>query len=106
MGGLGSFGLYGYEPDGIRETIAEIRARTAKPFAVNVWLEKGDEVTPADVDVHALTAPLQPFFNELGVDPPASPERFLPTSDEQIEAVLDEAPAVLSFVFGVPSPAV
>ncbi|WP_336648433.1 NAD(P)H-dependent flavin oxidoreductase [Microbacterium sp. MMO-10] len=103
-GGLGSYGLYGYDGDRIRSTIAGIRAATSAPFAVNIWLPAGDEVEPGaqhDADAAALA----PFFAEVGVEPPARPERYLPPVDEQVEAILEAAPAVLSVVFGAPSAA-
>ena len=40
-GGLGSYGLYGYDGARIRETIASLRAATNRPFAVNLWLPNG-----------------------------------------------------------------
>ncbi|WEG09549.1 DUF561 domain-containing protein [Microbacterium horticulturae] len=102
-GGLGSYGLYGYAPDRIRETIRALRAATDKPFAVNLWLPTGDEVTPGEVDLAAASRAVAPLFDELGVPVPTPPERFLPAIDDQLRAVLDEAPAVLSVVYGVPS---
>jgi nitronate monooxygenase len=103
-GGLGSYGLYGYAPERIRDTVAALRAATDRPFAVNLWLPTGDEVTPGDVDLTAATVGVQPLFDELGVPVPAVPERFLPAVEDQLAAVLDAAPAVLSVVYGVPSP--
>jgi len=103
VGGLGSYGLYGYGPDRIRDTITAIRAATDRPFAVNLWLPTGDEVAPADVDLTAARAAAAPFFDELGMPVPPVPERFLPDIDAQLQAVLDAAPAVLSVVYGVPS---
>jgi len=101
-GGLGSYGLYGYDGDRIRTTIDAIRAATSKPFAVNVWLPTGDEVVPNAQ--HAVFAQaLEPFYSAVGVDVPARPERYLPSLDEQTDAILQAAPAVLSVVFGVPS---
>lgn len=102
-GGLGAYGLYGYEPDRISDTIAALRSATAGPFAVNLWLPTGDEVHPADVDLTAATAAAAPLFAELGLDLPRPPVAFLPDIDGQLTAVLDAAPAVLSVVFGVPS---
>ena len=52
-GGLGSYGLYGYDADRISDTIAALHSATSRPFAVNLWLPTGDEVTPADVDLGA-----------------------------------------------------
>lgn len=103
LGGLGSYGLYGYSPERIRDTIAALRERTAKPFAVNLWLTTGDEATPADVDLEPRIAELSPLFEELGLPLPTPPGAFLPDLSAQLEAVLDAAPAVLSVVYGVPS---
>ncbi|WP_061015702.1 NAD(P)H-dependent flavin oxidoreductase [Microbacterium sp. CCH5-D1] len=101
-GGLGSFGLYGYDGDRIRATGAELRALTDRPYAVNVWLPMGDEVEPNPQHTVFAQA-LQPFYEAVGVDVPARPERYAPTLDEQLEAVWEIEPAVLSVVFGVPS---
>ncbi|SDL85569.1 NAD(P)H-dependent flavin oxidoreductase [Microbacterium azadirachtae] len=103
-GGLGSYGLYGYNGDRIRTTIAGIRAATDAPFAVNIWLPTGDEVVPGP-EHDGYAAALAPFFAEVGLEPPARPERYLPPVEEQIDAILEAAPAVLSVVFGVPSTA-
>ncbi|KTR75898.1 2-nitropropane dioxygenase [Microbacterium oxydans] len=101
-GGLGSFGLYGYDGDRIRATGAELRALTDRPYAVNVWLPMGDEVEPNPQHTVFAQA-LQPFYEAVGVDVPARPERYAPTLDEQLQAVWEIEPAVLSVVFGVPS---
>lgn len=104
-GGLGSFGLYGYDGDRIRATGAELRALTDRPFALNIWLPTGDEVEPNPQHTVFAQA-LQPFYEAVGVDVPSRPERYNPSLDEQLEAIWEVAPAVLSVVFGVPSDAV
>lgn len=104
-GGLGSFGLYGYDGDRIRATGAALRAATDRPFALNIWLPTGDEVAPNPQHTVFAQA-LQPFYEAVGVDVPARPERYAPPVDEQLDAIWDVAPAVLSVVFGVPSEAV
>lgn len=103
LGGLGSFGLYGYTPDRIRKTMLALRWQTRAPFAVNLWLPAGVEPAPADLDFDRYASALAPFFAEVGLDLPARPDAFLPTFDDQIRAVLELAPPVISFVFGVPS---
>lgn len=104
-GGLGSFGLYGYDSARIAETYAALRAATDRPFALNLWVPIGDEVAPG-VDFTAALAAAAPLYAELGLDlPTAPPERFLVGFDEQFEAVLDAAPAIVSFVFGMPDAA-
>jgi nitronate monooxygenase len=101
-GGLGSYGLYGYTPERIRDTIGQLRAATDRPFAVNLWLPTGDEVTPADVDLEPSLGALAPLFEAAGGERPSPPAAFLPDIAAQLEAVLEAAPAVLSVVFGVP----
>ncbi len=102
-GGLGSFGLYGYSPERIHETIARLKAATARPFAVNLWLPMGDEVSPDGLDLQPYLDALAPLYDELGVEMPTPPAAFLPDFDSQLHAVLDAAPAVVSFVYGVPA---
>lgn len=106
-GGLGSYGLYGYDGDRIRATAAALRARTTKPFALNLWLPVPGEVEPEPTaaDFARYLAPLRPYFAELDLPLPERPERYLPDLDEQIAATLEVRPAVLSVVYGVPSPA-
>ncbi|PJJ71315.1 nitronate monooxygenase [Diaminobutyricimonas aerilata] len=102
LGGLGSFGLYGYSADRIRATVGALREATPRPFAVNLWLGVTEpEPTAEEWERHVEA--LRPLLEEMGVTPPPMPERFLPTFEEQWEAVLDTAPHVVSFVFGVPS---
>ncbi|MEU1971070.1 nitronate monooxygenase [Microbacterium sp. NPDC019599] len=105
LGGLGSYGLYGYTRERIHDTIAQLRAATDKPFAVNLWLPTGDEVIPSDVDLEPSLAALSPLFEAAGVAAPTPLAAFLPFIQDQLDAVLEAAPAVLSVVFGVPDAA-
>lgn len=102
-GGLGSYGLYGYDGERIERTVAALRAATDRPFAVNLWLPTGDEATPGDIDLAPYLEVLAPLYETVGVDAPTTPERFLPDVGEQIAAVLAARPAALSVVYGVPS---
>ena len=102
-GGLGSYGLYGYSAERIHGTITSLRAATSRPFAVNLWIPTGDEAAPGDVDLAPYLDALAPLYEELGVQAPTPPPAFLPAFDTQLDAVLDAAPAVVSFVYGVPS---
>lgn len=104
-GGLGSYGLYGYGPQRIAETIAGIRAETSRPFAVNLWLPTGDEVAAHDIDIVQYSRALAPIFDSLGLQTPDAPDAFLPDVQGQLDAVMEASPTVLSLVFGVPSPA-
>ena len=106
LGGLGSFGLYGYDAGRIAETAAALRAATDRPFNLNVWLPLTDAATDVPLAPGAFEAAVEasrPLFDELGIDPPsAPPSRYLPSFEEQWTAVLEARPAVASFVFGVP----
>ncbi len=102
LGGLGSYGLYGYDAERIARTAAALRAATDRPFALNLWLATGDEVRPGDVDLTGPRAAVAPFFDELGLAQPDEPAAFLPDVDDQLTAALDARPAVLSLVFGTP----
>jgi nitronate monooxygenase len=108
-GGLGSYGLYGYGPERIAETAAQLRAATDRPFALNLWVPVGDEIGPGEVDLTAALEIVAPLYAELGLvlpEPVGGPaegpvERF----GAQLQAVLDARPAVASFVYGLPDAA-
>lgn len=101
-GGLGSFGLYGYSPDRIADTIARLRQATDRPIAVNLWWPRGDEVAPDDVDLVPILDATAPLFEAAGVARPAPPAAFLPAIADQLDAVFTARPDVLSVVYGVP----
>ncbi|MEO8019870.1 MAG: nitronate monooxygenase [Pseudomonadota bacterium] len=105
-GGLGSFGVHHLERVGMRAIAAQIRARTQRPFALNLWIPLGDSDDPkiADAEWNAALELLRPHFEELRVPLPARPQRFGPHYQEQIETLLELRPPVFSFVFGVPTP--
>ncbi|HKP06429.1 MAG TPA: DUF561 domain-containing protein [Microbacterium sp.] len=103
LGGLGSYGLYGYDADRISDTIAALHSATRRPFAVNLWLPTGDEVAPGEIDLKPAIEAVAPLYDELGLAHPTPPIEFLPDLDSQLTAVMDAAPAALSVVFGVPS---
>src|SRR5699024_2672396 len=102
LGGLGSYGLYGYSADRIEETLADLRAATDRPFAVNLWLPTGDEVRPGEADLAEVRDVVAPFFAEPGAPLPPEPAAFLPDFAEQADAALAGRPAALSLVYGVP----
>lgn len=107
-GGLGSYGLYGLSPERIREVAVDLRTRTERPFVLNLWLplDGNEQELPSAERFADYLQPLMPYFNELGLPAPAAPERYLPTFDKQLDAVIEARPAAVSFVFGVPPEAV
>jgi nitronate monooxygenase len=105
-GGLGSFGAYSYSPDQIKQLVADLRAATPHAFAVNLWIP----FTPAhekhitETDYRDAVARLQPYYEQVGAQPPSYESLFRSQDfDKQVEALLDAAPPAFSFVFGIPS---
>src|SRR5580700_10453404 len=103
FGGLGSFGAHGLMPEAIKDVIAQIRALTSKPFAMNLWVSMEDEGARAS-DEHAFNrslAPLAAHFAALGVPRPEyepySPTRF----EDQARVLLDANVPAFSFIYGV-----
>lgn len=107
LGGLGSYGAHVLSPDEIFRVAAELRAATSRPFAMNLWVTDHDPGgRELDAESFARVAAIfEPYFRELGAPLPAAPPpRYGHRFDEQIEALLEAAPPVFSFVFGVPPP--
>ena len=104
-GGLGSFGAHHLDGAGIRDIAAKIRARTAQAFALNLWIphQGADDPPLSDAQWRTAIDLLRPWFEELRVEIPDRPARFMPRYDDQVETILELAPPVFSFVFGVPS---
>ncbi|HSW13450.1 MAG TPA: DUF561 domain-containing protein, partial [Solimonas sp.] len=92
-------------PEAIRETGARLHAATAKPFNLNLWVSNHDadglQLERARFD--AAVERFRPYYEALGIAPPAMPQRYGWRFEEQIEALLEVRPAVFSFVFGIPS---
>jgi nitronate monooxygenase len=107
-GGLGSFGVHHLDGAGIRKVAGEIRARTQRPFALNLWIPLGDSDDPqlSDTRWNAACELMRPYFTELDLPMPVRPARFGPRYEEQVKTVLELKPPVFSFVFGVPSASV
>ncbi len=104
-GGLGSLPCAMLTPDAMRKELAAIRAASAKPFNVNFFAHVNPE---ADARREASwREALAPFYREYGIDAaaiPVGPGRA-PFGPE-VADILDEfKPAVVSFHFGLPPPA-
>jgi nitronate monooxygenase len=83
----------------------QIRALTSRPFAINLWIPFEDSDHPA-ISAEAFdrnAALLAPYYRELGIAPAVLPDRFGPAFDDQVAAALEAKPALLTFVFGIPT---
>lgn len=99
-GGLGSLAGGYLPPDRLRADIAAVRAATAKPFAVNLFVP-----TPADVtteQIETVLGVLEPYRLQLGLPPrPAAGGPWAEDFDAQVAVLLEERVPVTSFTFGL-----
>ena len=104
-GGLGSLPCAMLGPEGIRSELAAIRAATARPFNVNFFCHR--EVSVDAERERAWRSALAPYYREYGIDPDGIPEGAgrLPFSAEAAAVLEALRPPVVSFVFGLPEPA-
>lgn len=105
FGGLGSFGVHHLDAEGIQQTAQAIRAKTSRPFALNLWIpfEQSEDPPLSETAFSQNVERMRPYFDELGLAAPTSPERFWPRYETQVEALLAVRPAAFSFVYGIPS---
>lgn len=102
-GGLGSLPCAMLGQDALRAELAEIKARTHRPFNVNFFCH-----TPPAPDAGreaAWRAALSPYYKEYGLDAnaiPAGPGRA-PFDSGAAELLSEFRPPVVSFHFGLPS---
>lgn len=102
-GALGSIAVGATDADGARAMIADLRARTARPFNVNAFVHG-----PARRDAAREAAWLEglaPQFRAFGAEPPADLRviyRSLAEDEAMLAALVQTAPAIVSFHFGLP----
>src|SRR5262249_25901753 len=94
------------EPDVMQSDARAVRARTGRPFAINLFAAPTPAEPPMDLQQAAING-LRSHFERLGlaaparVAPPYAPERA-----RQIEAVCDIRPGVLTVHLGDMTPEV
>ncbi|MEK5080884.1 nitronate monooxygenase [Solibacillus sp. FSL W7-1436] len=98
-GVLGSIGAGYLNGEDTKQFIQEVKALTAKPFSVNLFVP---EQPKADAQfLQYAREALQPICDELNISLPAA----IPTSDvfqDQVQAILEEDVKIVSFTFGLP----
>lgn len=104
-GGLGSLPCATLTPDALRKELGAIRAGTSKPFGVNFFAHR----SPVANEAAALAwrDRLGLYYREFGIDPasiPADPGR-VPFGAAAAEVLEEFRPAIVSFHFGLPEPA-
>ena len=98
-GGLGFLGCGMRSPQAMREAAAAVRAATAKPFGMNLFVL--EQPTPDAATVQAAIDRLAPLYADLGLPPPETPTRWCEDFAAQFEALIQARPAVASFTFGI-----
>jgi nitronate monooxygenase len=105
LGGLGSFGAYHLPAAEIAPLARELRSRTDRPFAINLWVSDHDRggASLTEDEFEATYALYEPSYRELGIPKPQRPTSFFQPFEDQAWALIEAAPPAFSFVFGVPS---
>ncbi|MBI4203574.1 MAG: nitronate monooxygenase [Betaproteobacteria bacterium] len=104
-GGLGSLPCAMLNVDGMRKELEALKAKTTRPFNVNFFCHTPP--TPSAEREAGWRKALGPYFREFDIDPdtiPAGAGRT-PFSDEAAALLSQFKPAIVSFHFGLPAPA-
>lgn len=99
-GGLGMFGAAYLSPQQIAEAIAAIRARTDRPFGINLFA--GGRGASIGVDSTPALSVLGPLHDEVGLPPPSAPQSPPDAFAAQIDTVIAEGVSIFSCTFGIP----
>lgn len=102
-GGLGSIAVGTVNAEQARAAIAAVRAKTDRPFNVNLFTHAPAQADPAREA--AWLDWLRPHFARFGAEPPASLHeiyRSFLADEAMLALLLEERPAVVSFHFGLP----
>ena len=102
-GALGFIGASYLTPGQIVETARAVRARTTRPFGINLFAPLPAPGPPREPK-RALDR-LAPFYAELALPRPELPTLAADLFGEQLAAALESGAAVFSFTFGVLPPA-
>lgn len=103
VGGLGSIGVGATDARGAGAMIEAVRARTARAFNVNVFVHAPARPDPAR-EAAWLDA-MRPLFGRFGATPPTGLRtiyRSFAEDDDLLAVLVDRAPPVVSFHFGLP----
>ena len=95
-GALGSFGFAYTQPDEMRKQCAWVRARTDRPFGINLFTSPQPQTVNATAQRGALDA-VAGYYRELGLPSPEPAQApYAPDLDAQLAAVEEIAPRVLT----------
>lgn len=103
-GALGSIGVGATDASGARMMMLQLRARTQRPFNVNVFVHQVAQRRPQREA--AWLSALAPTFRKFNAKPPSALRviyRSFAEDDEMLRLLVELRPAVVSFHFGLPT---
>ncbi|PHV09406.1 2-nitropropane dioxygenase [Janthinobacterium sp. BJB412] len=98
-GALGSLACSLLTPDAMRSQVEQIRNLTARPFALNFFVQTTPQVDPAELEQARRL--LRPVLDVLGWDELPPPAKWCEDFSAQFETLLELRPAVASFTFNI-----
>ena len=99
-GALGSFGFAYTLPEDMKRQAEWVRARTSRPFGINLFVSPQPSPVPAEEQRKALEA-LKGYYRELGLTAPEAVKApYAPDLEAQLRAVEEIRPAVFTVHLG------
>ncbi len=98
-GGLGFIGGAYLNAEQISQAAAAVKARTQRPFGINLFAPLP---APSTVATEVALERVAAYYAELGLQPPSPPTASVLPFEEQFEAGLASGAVVFSFTFGLP----
>ena len=99
-GALGSFGFAYTQPDEMKRQAAAVRAKTDRPFGINLFVAPQPSPIPAAEQVRALEA-VGGYYRELGLPAPEPVKApYVPDLEAQFAAVEEIRPRVFTVHLG------
>jgi nitronate monooxygenase len=100
-GGLGTLGAGYMTPEQIRTAIKEIRERSDRPFAVNLFVP--EPIRECTDEIQQMNKRLTPIRKELSIEVLPQLTKYSESFEEQLAVIIEERVPVFSFTFGVPT---
>ncbi|MET3998768.1 nitronate monooxygenase [Marinobacterium sp. MBR-109] len=103
-GALGSIPCAMLTPDAVRDAVTRFRAQTDRPLNLNFFCHQSPE--PDAEGQQRWLELFLPWYTELGLEAPRAPAGpgRLPFNQAMADRVIELAPEVVSFHFGLPEP--
>lgn len=97
-GGIGFLGAAYCTPEQVLELSLGVRQKTSRPFGLNLFAPLP---APGPTDAQSAMQRVAPFYRELGLPAPATPEPPRNSFAEQLATCLRTDASVFSFTFGL-----